>query len=179
MNESDTVLTSDEIESKNNATYEGNASIDPEKTGDQQEQPMSYLRVKLDRSDGKSPQAQHLTSKSPLSTFPNECAICLQEYQLNEVIVASNNPPCVHCYHRDCILEYLIPLLDVEGNHNESTSDGGNADNDRYSPSSPSTTHSHDGKSLPCPCCRRPFLVNPPRIDEEVSLSTLHDLLHS
>ena len=180
----DPVLTNDETtESKGNETDEGNTSSNVQETSveehlysseeqeelenDKQEQSLSYIRVKFDRKDCDDPEMQHVAGKSSFSTFPNECAICLQEYRPNEVIVASDNPSCVHCYHRDCIVEYLIPLLENEENQNESRSDGGDIGGDR--PSLPSTAHSENGGALPCPCCRQPFLINPPRIDEEFS----------
>ena len=175
------MLTSDETtESNNNETDEGNASSNEEETGveeelysaeeqDKHEQSTSYIRVRFDRNDCDDPETQHVAGKSSFSTFPNECAICLQEYRPNEVIVASDNPSCVHCYHRDCIVEYLIPLLENGANQNESRSDRGDVGGGRPSQSLPSTAHSQNDRGLPCPCCRQPFLVNPPRIDEEFS----------
>ena len=125
---------------------------DPENK--EQEDSVSNLHINWDRRDGQNP-----------SIFPNECAICLQEYRPDEVIAVSDNPSCLHCYHRDCIVEYLIPLLEFEGNNQSNRDDNNHGDETSPQPSQ-STTTSHGGKGLPCPCCRLPFLIDPPKIED-------------
>lgn len=150
------IAKSKELDQMNTETQKKNDRFEEGDPGNkEQEELVSNLHINWDRHNGENP-----------STFPNECAICLQEYQPNEVIVVSDNPSCSHCYHRDCIVEYLIPLLEFEGN-NQSNSDGSNhGDETSTQPPSQSITTSHGGKGLPCPCCRLQFLVNPPKIDE-------------
>jgi len=48
------------------------------------------------------------TPQGPELTFPNLCAICLDPYQEESTIVWSNNPSCLHAFHKDCILDYLV-----------------------------------------------------------------------
>jgi len=137
-----------ETQKKHDRFQEG----DPENKDN--EDPVSNLHINWDRRNGEKP-----------SIFPNECAICLQEYRPNEVIAVSDNPSCLHCYHRDCIVEYLIPLLEFEGN-NQSNNNGSNHGDETSTQPSQSTATSHGGKGFPCPCCRLPFLVDPPKIEE-------------
>ena len=71
----------------------------------------------IDRKNNKSDSVTRSSSSTSTTTVPNQCIICLQEYKPNDVIVWSENPLCLHCYHRDCILEYLVPLIDLENNN--------------------------------------------------------------
>ena len=43
---------------------------------------------------------------------PNCCAICLSEYKPGEVLVWSSNRSCMHVYHQECLLEYLVKVKD-------------------------------------------------------------------
>lgn len=114
------------------------------------------ILIKWNRYNGEKP-----------STFSNECAICLQEYRPNEVIAVSDNPSCSHCYHRDCIVEYLIPRLELESNQ-QLDGVGDNEISETSAHPSESTTTSHGNKGLSCPCCRLPFLLDPPIINEGI-----------
>jgi hypothetical protein len=44
---------------------------------------------------------------------PNCCAICLDSFEVGEVIVWSENEACQHAFHQDCIADYLVPMKDV------------------------------------------------------------------
>jgi len=136
----------------------------------QQRQIMSRLRVILDRKVvGGCSRIFQSSRELPVATFANECAICLQEYHPKEVIVVSNNPACSHCYHRDCIAEYLT--LDFEGKDVDANRGNHHDDeNPQPNPSSLSTTTLSDSTrtGTPCPYCRMPFLLGIPRIEDAV-----------
>jgi hypothetical protein len=36
------------------------------------------------------------------------CAICLNQYAIDEVVIWSPNHACVHCFHEDCIMSWLM-----------------------------------------------------------------------
>jgi hypothetical protein len=131
-------------------------------------EPASQLRVRWDREQERCRGDRPSTGESSMASFPNECAICLQEYQPGEAIVVSDNPSCKHCYHRDCIVEYLIPLFDLEGGEDRND-DADNNGGTMPLPPSPSTTRS----GALCPCCRQPFLLDPPRIEDSGSFLSL------
>jgi hypothetical protein len=42
------------------------------------------------------------------STVSNCCAICLEAYEPEEMIVWSCNDECPHIYHRECMADYLV-----------------------------------------------------------------------
>lgn len=117
---------------------------------------MSHLRVRWDRSEEGCPRTNPSIGESSVASFSNECAICLQDYRPNEVIVISDNPSCSHCYHRDCIVEYLIPFLEFEGK-DDSNSDGDYDTDGSSFPPSLSTTRTYGDKGALCP--RRAFVI--------------------
>jgi len=41
---------------------------------------------------------------------PNCCAICLSSYHPGDVVVWSSNPECVHAFHRECVVDWLIKM---------------------------------------------------------------------
>jgi hypothetical protein len=50
-------------------------------------------------------------SETPLvetRPVPGTCAICLNQYVIDEVIIWSPNRDCVHCFHEDCIMPWLM-----------------------------------------------------------------------
>lgn len=140
----------------------------------------------IDRKNNKGDSVTRSSSSTSTTTVPNQCIICLQEYKPNDVIVWSENPLCLHCYHRDCILEYLVPLIDLENNKYASTNDINttNTNTNEIDTNPTSLSHINDtvlspssipplslGRNtnesiaevpslLPCPCCRLPFLLN-------------------
>jgi Ring finger domain len=42
----------------------------------------------------------------------SDCAICLDEYQVNDIVVWSCNKDCQHAFHQECILEWLNKIPD-------------------------------------------------------------------
>jgi hypothetical protein len=50
-------------------------------------------------------------SETPLvvtRAIPGTCAICLNQYAIDEAIIWSPNRDCVHCFHEDCIMSWLM-----------------------------------------------------------------------
>ncbi|CAB9526746.1 NADPH Oxidase [Seminavis robusta] len=47
-----------------------------------------------------------------LRSVPGECAICFQDYCTGDKIIWSSNPNCVHCYHAECLRQWLLPWRD-------------------------------------------------------------------
>ena len=49
--------------------------------------------------------AMHPQSKRPIT---EQCAICLMSYNCGDTLVWSSNPSCIHSFHYDCILSWLL-----------------------------------------------------------------------
>jgi hypothetical protein len=50
-------------------------------------------------------------SEAPLAetrNVPGTCAICLNQYAIDDVVIWSPNRDCVHCFHEDCIMSWLM-----------------------------------------------------------------------
>eukprot|EP00563_Minutocellus_polymorphus_P015640 CAMPEP_0181051238 /NCGR_PEP_ID=MMETSP1070-20121207/16945_1 /TAXON_ID=265543 /ORGANISM="Minutocellus polymorphus, Strain NH13" /LENGTH=298 /DNA_ID=CAMNT_0023130241 /DNA_START=109 /DNA_END=1005 /DNA_ORIENTATION=+ len=45
---------------------------------------------------------------------PNCCAVCLCPYEVGETLVWSSNTSCRHAFHRDCVVEYLCKVQEVD-----------------------------------------------------------------
>ena len=41
-------------------------------------------------------------------SVPNTCAICFESYKPGDTVAWSNNRQCIHAFHLDCVLEYLV-----------------------------------------------------------------------
>ncbi len=39
---------------------------------------------------------------------PNQCAICLGNYCVDDPVVWSSNPECSHAFHEDCLVDWLV-----------------------------------------------------------------------
>lgn len=39
---------------------------------------------------------------------PNQCAICLEGYCVEDPVVWSSNPDCSHAFHEDCLVDWLV-----------------------------------------------------------------------
>ncbi len=75
--------------------------------------------------------------QSKKSYVPNCCAICIESYQCNQVVVWSPNDDCCHAYHQDCMVEYFL-----------------------------SRTKTEDSKVL-CPTCKKCFINITRAVEEE------------
>lgn len=50
-------------------------------------------------------------SETPLAVtrlIPGTCAICLNQYAIDDVVIWSPNRDCVHCFHEECIMSWLL-----------------------------------------------------------------------
>lgn len=45
---------------------------------------------------------------------PNCCAVCLCPYEVGETLVWSSNTSCRHAFHRDCVVDYLCKVQEVD-----------------------------------------------------------------
>jgi hypothetical protein len=59
------------------------------------------------------------------------CAICLEDYTVNDTIAWSSNEKCIHCFHEQCFTEASVKFMRT------------------------STV------SWPCPVCRQTFIEEP------------------
>ena len=72
------------------------------------------------------------------------CAICLEDYKVNDTIAWSSNSECIHCFHEQCFTEASVKLM------KEST------------------------VSWPCPICRQTFIEEeaPDNKNESIRIET-------
>lgn len=42
--------------------------------------------------------------------IPNQCAICLCDYTKGDNVVLSSNTSCLHAFHQECIIEWLVKM---------------------------------------------------------------------
>merc|ERR1712125_182804 len=62
-----------------------------------------------DSSFSSHEQAGHLKLTTG-RLVPNCCAVCLSEYRVGDVVTWSSNPKCIHAFHRDCVVDWLIKM---------------------------------------------------------------------
>jgi len=41
---------------------------------------------------------------------PNCCAVCLSGYRVGDIVTWSSNPECIHAFHRECVVDWLIKM---------------------------------------------------------------------
>ena len=41
---------------------------------------------------------------------PNCCAVCLSRYKVGDVVAWSSNPSCIHAFHRECVVDWLVKM---------------------------------------------------------------------
>lgn len=41
---------------------------------------------------------------------PNCCAVCLSDYEVGDVVTWSSNPKCIHAFHRECVVDWLVKM---------------------------------------------------------------------
>eukprot|EP00586_Coscinodiscus_wailesii_P020398 CAMPEP_0172502578 /NCGR_PEP_ID=MMETSP1066-20121228/161145_1 /TAXON_ID=671091 /ORGANISM="Coscinodiscus wailesii, Strain CCMP2513" /LENGTH=276 /DNA_ID=CAMNT_0013277881 /DNA_START=21 /DNA_END=851 /DNA_ORIENTATION=+ len=51
--------------------------------------------------------SRKLTNGGPRQV-PNNCAICISEYEIGDEVVWSSNPECKHVFHLECMLMWLM-----------------------------------------------------------------------
>ena len=82
-----------------------------------------------DLQEGRQPQdlPKATTTTPTCSTVPNCCVICLDQYNVGDIVVwSSGDNGCPHAFHRTCIIKYLDKI------------------------------HKRVART-PCPCCRQEF----------------------
>lgn len=40
----------------------------------------------------------------------NCCAVCLSSYRIGDTVTWSSNPKCIHAFHRDCVVDWLVKM---------------------------------------------------------------------
>jgi len=109
----------------------------------------TYVRVKCagqSIDDHGNDDDQHSSRRD----VPNGCAICLSEFDAGHRITWASNPECPHCYHEDCILNWMMTVGNKKRPQNRLLLDQQQED------------PVHAAISFPklCPCCRRPFIAS-------------------
>ncbi|KAL7544707.1 hypothetical protein ACHAWF_008073 [Thalassiosira exigua] len=77
--------------------------------------------------------------------LPIFCAICLSEYEIDDEICWSSNSSCSHCFHKDCMLQWLVAL-------------GRRKSSMQRFPDTPCEKRLLNFE-LECPCCRQSFIL--------------------
>ena len=77
------------------------------------------------------------------------CAICLSPYQDGDIISGSSFPHCIHLFHRDCIVAWLV---------RDSSSHSSTTPQDLFDGENTAGLEHIQEQRRDCPCCRQTFL---------------------
>jgi hypothetical protein len=109
----------------------------------------------------KQQQQQH----EIVTTNDTSCIICLDDFNVNDTIVWSENYECPHFYHRECMIDYfaskrqkkkIITDTNLRENQSNDQSDD-NADDISRTERTIDDEHNTIIEDNPCPTCRRNF----------------------
>ena len=87
------------------------------------------------------------------------CAICLSPYQDGDIISGSSFPHCIHLFHRDCIVAWLV---------RDSSSHSSTTPQDLFDGENTAGLEHIQEQRRDCPCCRQTFLG-----DDRVTKTTM------
>lgn len=99
----------------------------------------SYVVLPLPGNDSSEKKIRHV---------PNGCSICLSRFKEDEKITWSSNKDCLHAFHHDCLLHWLLTV-------------GRKVQQQRYK-RNPTMTEEEVLENICkfpmlCPCCRQSF----------------------
>ena len=81
--------------------------------GDQEEDYSCSTDIETGEQNNSFSSLEEQTGHLELTTgrlVPNCCAVCLSDYRVGDVVTWSSNPKCVHAFHRDCVVDWLIKM---------------------------------------------------------------------